>query len=198
VKPLNKERLEKYNIYDFASKLFRKYGKNIGCLHFDHVAFFVEYNPFLNGILNLNENSRSVKYENYGRYISYIINKENQNLLSKFQTLIPIVKCLNETFMKKSRFNYKFNNVYASKISIRDGKSIFDTNLVQAVNQHWADSLSPGSIRYNVPFTVAFVSHIRDELENFVNHQSYPFEFLRFDFEYYLFLLSIANQNKLL
>jgi hypothetical protein len=192
---MDQNHLKKYNIYDFASKLFRKYDKNVANLHFDHVIFFVDYDPLLNSILNLTINSTQVKYQNYGKFVDYYLKKENQKLLTSFQNLIPIVKCLNDTYMKKTRFNAKFNNMYASKMNMRDGKSIFNTDLVQSVNQHWANNRSPGSKGINVPIADGFVSHIRDDLHIFVYKQSYPFEFLQFDFEYYLFLLSVSNRN---
>ena len=195
IKLIDKSELKKYSIYDFAHSLFTKYSdRKIGSLKFEHVLFIEDHLNLTRDMLNFNRDKDNVfKIENNHNHIYYEINSENEILVEKFKQIIRMVECLNETYMKNGRFKYKWNNLYGTKIDSRDGKSIFNTDHVESINQHFAKQLKPGMKTFNVPISDGFVSHMRDHLTGFYKEQMYPFDYLQFDFEYYVFLLSISN-----
>jgi hypothetical protein len=196
VKLMDESKLKQYNIYDYIESLFKKYNNDeIGSLKFEHVVFIEDHQNLTRDLLNFHQEKESVFKFNYiNNYIDFKINAKNRILIQNFKQIIQLVKCLNETYMKNDRFNYKWNNLYATKIDIRDGKSIFKTDHVESFNQHFAKKLKPGVKIFNVPISDGFVSHMRDHLFGFFRGQTYSFDYLKFDFEYYLYLISISNK----
>ncbi len=100
----------------------------------------------------------------------------------------------------------KWFNPYAIRIRHQDGKSIFNTDLTEAYNQHWADrytNLYSGSDYYNnlykrkaLPLEDGFVSHFRDT-EIIAPNITIKLKDLIIDMEFFYYLINIRSDFKL-
>jgi hypothetical protein len=196
---LNNSQLIKYNIYDFTEKLFNKYGADTAYLHFHHVIFFDNTYKFSKDILTINDQIDRVfiytfSNNNEKKIIYKIVDQNDTIKINNYKNLIPIVNCLNETFMDSSKFD-KWNNLYASKMDFRSGKSIFKTNYTLLIDQHIGVEVKPSTLFHNVSLADGYVTHVRDNLNGFPDVLNFPFEFIIFDLEYYSFILSVSDKQ---
>jgi len=101
---------------------------------------------------------------------------------------------------------FKWFNPYAIRIKHHDGKSIFNTDLTEAYNQHWADRYTNsffGSYTYNnkyirkvLPLEDGFVSHFRDT-EIKAPNITIKLKDLIIDMEFFYYLIDIRGDFKL-
>jgi hypothetical protein len=84
-----------------------------------------------------------------------------------------------------------WNNVYATRMRNRDGKSIFNSEYTEAINQHFSSVLMPGTKKAYIPITDGYSSHYREITKNFYFNQHIPIKDFFIDLEYYLFLINL-------
>ena len=195
--------LTSYNIYDFVSRLAKQYHfKNVACFHFEHVVFFDNQMILVDKLLDIYNNANSykqgfIRYKIDYDYIDFSFKKLDTTFLNKFKNFNNIINCLNDTYMKTTNFDYKWNNVYACKMNMRRGKSIFNTDFTRSYYQHHSYNIEQNTRCIDVSINDGFVSHFRDNLDGFLLNQTYSFSVLKFDYEYYLFLLEISKTYKI-
>jgi hypothetical protein len=73
---------KKYDIYQFADHLFRKYGKKNAYIKFKQVVFFNDYQSLIQNIIKnitkrLDDRTRLLKYTYRKRSINYHIRQED-------------------------------------------------------------------------------------------------------------------------
>jgi len=191
----------KYSIYDFATRMFeihKDLKQPVGAIHLEHMLFVdTVSNRFLNQLskeFDNNETSRLVEFP-------YETKRLNLKVLAKefdpkyvYQSRL-LIKCLNKSMGDEDNLR-KWNRVYALWISVRHGKSIYNTNLSEFVNQHYAEMLSPGAKWIRIPLDQGFSSHFRDPVDNnFFLGQNYSLrDHFRIDLEYYHFLADHASR----
>ena len=141
----------------------------------------------------LNEQLKSDFVYQYNHQ-TIIYSLENNDLLVNFKKIIPIVNCLNEKYDNDKFDNDRFFNLYSTRMNFRLGKSIMKTDYVLTINQHLSNHILPGKLKLNVSIADGFTTHARDSFDGFPGILKYPFEYLIFDLEYYLFLLSISDK----
>lgn len=182
------------NMYDYTKRLQNKYGYNIAYFQFDHMLILQNFNDFINKLLHLKmKQYQSIKYEQNAKYIKFELKTvEDINILKKYQNITLEVNKLNRT-LYNNHFHSKWNNLYGFKMNIRDGKSIFVTDYVQSYNQHFAVHISSNKRGLSVPLIDGYVSHFRDDISGFIIDKTLPFNYLRFDLEYYLYFLNISR-----
>ena len=190
-----------YNIYDFADKLFNSYGKFItSSISFENVVFLPNNINFENFIVRLDENNNyptSISFQgNANKSLIYKINSYSQFTYSK--SLVEnskLYKCLKYRYkgvLNYSEIDDRFINGIASMINTREGKSIFNTDNTNGLNQHY-DSNKRLSIRRKVPLDIGYTCHFRDVIDGFINNQIYPIDYFLVDIEYILFLINLNS-----
>ena len=105
-----------------------------------------------------------------------------------------LYKCLKNTYeiLFSNSVDELWKNGIASLINTRSGKSIFNTDNTESLNQHFSSKSSLSIIR-NVPFNKGFAGHFREDILGFINNQEVPINYLLVDLEYFLFLVSINS-----
>ena len=98
-------------------------------------------------------------------------------------------KCL------KNGPTFDFNRIFAFVSDGRYGKSILNTTLVETINQHSSDAMSPGSQKREVSIEYGYSSHFRDNYKGFYMDKDYPVRYLFIDIEYYLIYLTIIHDK---
>ena len=188
------------NLYNYAMKLFEHYGvHNTASIRFEHALIVKEYDRINNFVFKMKPNVSKLIRFNYNR--SHLMNikyqlKENIDHLKKYKELKLIIDCLNQTEESSlNKLSKKWNNPYFIHLNMRDGKSIFNTNLTEIYNQHYAELPSNQLKQVKLPLDYGFLSHFRDNVGDFFLNQTYSFNNLIVDLEYYLFLISTSNKN---
>jgi hypothetical protein len=180
------------SIYDYSKRLFNKYGSKASCLLFDHVLFikinetFFESlkNAYISNPIKVTEKSnRNIffKVSEFDKdYVKYLLN------LTQFSTK----KCHN---INLTRFDPLWNNYFAARINNRDGKSIFNTQLTEGINQHFTSNSVQGAGVVRVPISDGYSSHYRESVKGFFYEQVQSISFFYIDIEYYMFLVNLSN-----
>lgn len=127
--------------------------------------------------------------------IKFQVSRTDQNYVSQLKSLQPVIDCLNKTINRNERMNILFNSLYATPITNRLGKSIYNTNLTEIYNQHNADTIAPDSISLDVPLEDGYVSHFRDYITGFFYNQEYPLNLFFVDLEFYGFLANLNQET---
>ena len=116
----------------------------------------------LENLLSFHSNQTLSKKAKQSIYIEKRINVTYDALdlehLNKIISLKNFSECLKKFAIGRFGYGNKWNEVWAV-FSPRDGKSIFNTRLVESYHQHFAEN-PPGCQK--IPLTKAFVSHFRD------------------------------------
>ena len=187
------------NLYNYAMKLFEHYGvHNTASIRFEHALIVKGYDRINDFVFKMKPNVSKLIRFNYNR--SHLMNikyqlKENIDHLKKYKELKLIIDCLNQTEESSlNKLSKKWNNPYFIHLNMRDGKSIFNTNLTEIYNQHYAELPSNRLKQVKLPLDYGFLSHFRDNVGDFFLNQTYSFNNLIVDLEYYLFLISTSNK----
>ena len=72
----------------------------------------------------------------------------------------------------------------------RDGKSIFNSEYTEAINQHFSSVIIPGTRKVNIPISDGYSSHFREITDNFFIDQHISITDFFIDIEYYMFLIN--------
>ena len=188
---LKKPQKKEYNIYDYAKRMFNKYGSKVGCLLFEHVLFLNVDQEFLNA-MKMNETSGQ-KYSltlthNASRSMFFDVIPQDSHYLSRLINVSKIFDCLK---MINTRFEPEWNKIFAVHINNRDGKSIFNTNYTEGINQHFSSVLTPGANVRRVNIEDGYSSHYREYVANFFFNQHIFINSLFTDLEYFMFFINL-------
>jgi len=184
-----------YDIYKYSTRLKKYFGPFVACYQFEHVLFLQNYEPFIQNIFKLNEIKKSLKipYELENRYLYYTMRPRHAKMISTIFDFQPLVRCLNQSITHNKNFSQMWNKIYASVMNMREGKSIFNSDLTESVHQHSASNTIGFSYCRTVPLEFGYVSHMRDLITGFFINQVYDFDFFIFDLEYYYFLFNLTK-----
>ena len=197
---INNFRKFNYNLYEFADELFSSYGKFFtACLSFENVIFFPN-NNFLDLFFDKLKSN-----QNYPKSINLKVSKDKSinfkiksiSDLKYSKTLhnhSQLYKCLKNRYeiLFSNSVDELWKNGIASLINTRSGKSIFNTDNTESLNQHYSTKGSLSIIR-TVPFNKGFTGHFREDISGFINNQEVPINYFLVDLEYFLFLVSINS-----
>jgi hypothetical protein len=187
-----------YNIYDYAKRLFKKYGSTASSLLFDHVLFINIDNDFMNSlrktmIANQNQSiikltdqpSRNMYFNVTGNDLKYV-----KYLLDLYQLYINLTKTSN-----LSRFDSLWNNIFATRVNTnnRNGKSIFNTQFTEGIHQHLTTVGVNGSKIARVSPNDGYSSHHRGSISSFFKEQYQSISYFYLDVEYYMFLSRLSK-----
>jgi hypothetical protein len=193
-----------YNIYDYADRLFSKYGKKkTSCISFENVMFLPNNKNLDTFLLNLYNNKKHlttiVLHGEENKTVQYKCDSKTKFSYSKtIYKYSNLYKCLKNKY--KSYINDtvdgNFNNAIASLMNMREGKSIFNTDNTEGINQHYASIEKSFTYRIKIPLKLGYASHFRESFNKFFYNQQYPIDFVLVDIEYYLFLInSFLKEN---
>ena len=200
----------KYNIYEYAKRLIKKYeDKNkqeqnierISSLHFMNIVFFRNNTQLIENIkTNMAKNVINfTHYENDDRYVNFWTNDQliTNNTIKYLTKLFPLIDCINRTNslfqINQTIFDYKWINFIGGKYR-NAGKSIHIGKRVSAISQHYTISSITGYFRYDVSIDDGYVNHMRRSYPRLEQKNSIDVNFLRFDFEYYSYISSLIFQ----
>ncbi|CAF0821566.1 unnamed protein product [Brachionus calyciflorus] len=179
-----------YNIIDYVKSLLKNYGSDVAYFHFPNVQYLVDFEQVKKQLLNINSDYL-INYETEFTKLKYHLNNvTDQIYLKSMRDLQPYLNCLNESISKNNFYLPRWNNVYASVINNREGKSIYLTNNTLSYNQHYAWITRPNTKGVRLPVDVAFVCHLRDHDISIVRDYSSNELFL--DLEYYRFIFDLT------
>ena len=148
---------------------------------------------------NLNNNKKYPKSISYNwnelnnKTINYLINSKKDLKYSKnLYNNSNLYKCLKNRYKNilKKTVEDNWNNAIASLANMRSGKSMFNTDNTETVNQHYT-SHSRYSIIRKVPLNLGFTGHFREDISGFIINQTYPINYFIVDIEYYLFIINL-------
>lgn len=190
-----------YNIYEYANRLFNYYGKNrLTSITFQNSIFIksnINIELFFNQLFNNKEKFfifLAKKFElkiSQNSSINFLMKNYHDYEYSKdVYKLYNYAKCLKVNSIKNFEKNFNLFISIVMNSNGREGKSIFNTDNTESINQHYASNKKFLTYRYILPVNRGFTSHFREKYDSFFNHQSIPINYLLIDIEYYLFLLS--------
>ncbi len=194
--------LNDYSLYDYVNQIIKIYNvKNYSSIYFEPILFFTDHNIFLHNVTNyqIKKNIDMFSYGVNDDFINYqIANKSNHVLLlNKFKFVTPLVKCLNSSYMIKTKFNNIWNNLYGVLNRKQMGKAIIITENTNAMGLHIPhSSVNNAKIRFDVPLSTGYLGHFRNNIDKFFHNQrDQTFSDFTIDYEYYVFLLKLSNSN---
>ncbi|CAF0873801.1 unnamed protein product [Brachionus calyciflorus] len=184
----------RYNIMDFIRKLNKKYGDNISYYLFENVLFLNKHDFLTKKFLNLTKDSTLIDYNFPPCHLKfkYDFNRDSK-WVDALRNIQHYVSCLNETIIKSNNLNYKLNNLIGSLVDNREGKSIFNTNYTESINQHFAWTITKDSKAIRVPIELGYVNHFRDT--DLAVDKTYNLTKVFYDIEYYNFLFNQIGNN---
>jgi hypothetical protein len=187
---LSKKRYKKkYNIYDYAKRLFNSFEFKVASLSFDHVLFINVTDEFIDSVFEIKNKKHTLSLKNNeGGSINFDIFSQDKDYLNYLLNSKNIFNCLKSELMGNWSL---WNNVYATRMRNRDGKSIFNSEYTEAINQHFSSVLMPGTKKAYIPITDGYSSHYREITKNFYFNQHIPIKDFFIDLEYYLFLINL-------
>lgn len=198
------------SLYEFVTDLIKELksansSRKIAALHFKHMLMFDNIpNEFLVDLFNtsLLNTSRRVLFDyNKMRFYFYIDPPYDAVPRSWFNETRQLAECLtNFTQTNTNGLSNKWNRVYGIWLDVRRGKSIYNTDYVDLINQHEVQHLNdPSAEVIDLPLDKGFVSHFREPIDGqFFLGQIYSFNnYFRADFEYSLFAAQMFSFKKI-
>jgi hypothetical protein len=200
-----------YNIYKYAKGLQREHGLNNAYFYFINHQLVSNSDDLYSEIKKaITEKRKFVDYNNTATSTYYRFSIPSQTDLQYLNQMTSIqghVECINKTYLSKlvnaKRLDAKYTRYFASlNFNNRQGKSIFDTQLAEGVDQHIAVRKKSFARFYQVQPSIAFSSHLssKDRSSQYMFFAKCPilYEYsiydLKIDLEYLYFLLSIADR----
>jgi hypothetical protein len=167
------------SIYDYADILFRKYGKSVTpSLFFAHVIFMPDFDT-----LQL----KKVFFSNRTCTLE-LVHDSNQTHFELFNAEFKKAKCISKEPLSIA---YNFKRLISGKLGHDDrGKSIFNTDLTEAINQHYVTNKKKwfGVSRIKVPLNLGYVSHMRENPERISCNEKMQIDSFFIDYEYFIFI----------
>lgn len=197
-----------YTLYNYVRDLIAEDAKNsssnpkIASLHFKHMLMFPRLpDQFVNDLLNvslLNE-KRTVMFDYFNMRVYFNVDPAYDSpLRAAFNRTRQLGECMSELIDKRrldgNNITVNWNRLYGIWMNLRCGKSVFNTDYVDLINQHELQHSSEPSARViDVPIEHGYVSHFRETIDiQFFLGQTYSFSSnFRVDFEYYRFAMRV-------
>lgn len=187
--------MKNYNIYEYASNLLNLYGSNVSAFHFEHVLFLDHMDEhFLQKIFSYQTTNRTkfrketFAYKNLAS-MNIVIQNKDMSLIQFIRDKKDLIDCLNRTIHGEGKLETFWNRVYGIHMNNRLGKSIFISNRTELVNQHIPIRANVIRRHLNVPLSLGFSSHFREDISGFMlTFDQIPFQLFYFDMEFYEFL----------
>ena len=178
--------ISNYSIYDYAKRLFNKYGSKASCLLFKHVLFItIDQKLFIESIKLKNETITLENNHNGLRHMFFNVSAENYKYLNYLLDAYKAYSCLNIT---NNKFTMEWNNPFGVVFDKRSGKSIFHTGNTEGVMQHFTYNSVHGTRIVDVPIIDGFTGHYRESIWFFFQNHYQSIENFFIDIEYYKFL----------
>jgi hypothetical protein len=192
--------LSSYDLYNYTLELMRtRANETVGSLHFEHMLFFdtIPENVSQN-LANNDVRKIQFEYKKDLRFYLSLNSVEDFSLANYFVNTKSLVECLNKTIRASGKVKNDekiWNRVYTVWMDRRKGKSIYNTNYTEFINQHFADLTSGNGVIFNVPVDRGYASHFRDDLNyQFFHSQTYKLsKHFRIDLEFYYFLAAFSK-----
>ena len=191
-----------YSIYDYAMKLTKVHGSNIGVFHFENVAFLTPpklVKFFEKSIFSLPLNTtfqKTITLEDHGHKTFLNISSRDIEIIKNLRDLNSLVKCFNRIILNGRKIQPIWNVPYALVMKRRAGKSLFNTNLTMTYNQHGIGNMMLDGKHFDISINEGYVGHFRQYLEVFFKNQVQPFSDFIFDIEFYQFLTYFETIKK--
>ncbi len=200
-----------YDIYKYAKGLQREHGTNNAYFYFtNHQLINNGDNLFAEINQAISAKKKSLDYNNSATntYYRYLIKTESDtHYLSQMIAIRSHIDCINATYFKSliraQRLDARYTRYFASlNYNNHPGKSIFDTQLTEGVDQHTAVKKKPFSRFYEVPPSIGYLSHFtnKDQSSQYMFFAKCPilYEYemhdLKIDLEYLYLLLSLIDR----
>jgi hypothetical protein len=186
-----------YSVYDYIQRLEQKHGK-ASYFRFEHYLVLVNYEYLIDQIVKTHEKKDGslpidVKYINGKDFqLSYVVHSSKDlAYLNKLKELTDLSKCIKQMYLNESRvqLTYSLKRDLAVLLDNRLGKSIFNTDLVEATNVHTASVIK--AQERIVPVEDGYVLHFRDT--DLGGIMSKPIQCLTLDAEYLFFIVRNAQ-----
>ena len=186
-----------YSIYDYAVKLTRKYGTDIGFFHFENVNFLTlpEVATQAKNFIYFNMIDKELLLrDNSGLQVILNFNSTYNKAINEMRKMYKIIQCFNRIILTSNKLDSIWNVPYAVLLNHRSGKSIFNTNLTLFYHQHGTDVrlLEPGAKQFSISIDEGYVVHFRSHFLNVFLDQRYPFSHFRLDIEFYQFIAYLS------
>lgn len=205
----------KFNLYDFAWKLFNEVGvKKVGVLRFLHAPVFyndlqVNIHAFINEIEEIllkytTQNQTNVQHsvklygtQNKDRVVTYTFEfPTHLDYIKKLIRNYKIIRCLENIDINSNQktindyLKNHFNRYVICFMPVRLGKSLLNTDYVEIINPHNADNFNQGDIiSFDVPFELGYATHFREIMYGFMNQEHYDITQIRIEPLYYFNLV---------
>jgi hypothetical protein len=186
-----------YNIFKFADDLFKKHSNRPSCIEFENVVFFsnddLHLLNFTSYLYNNSAISNELSIQSIDKKVSYVL--DSLDYIKTLKSKINLAFCLIKNSTINSSFDILWNRVFATLMNMRNGKSIFNTDNTEGINQHYTDiAKSNKNIHVKVPLNDAFCGHNREFINLFFNNQKYSIKHFVVDIEFLLFLLNFSEK----
>lgn len=193
---------ERYSLYDYVTDLIKRQTKKIAWLNFEHMLFFDQIPNEFFVQLDTALNSKSDKflklnYSNMIMQFKYEPSKDSQ-LAKSVLGANKAIKCLNSSSSSKNKLiDPKFNRIYTIWCSARRGKSVFNTDYVDFVNQHFGEQVTDkDAVEVRLPVDEGFVNHYRVPIDDQFFGLTWPFtQHFRVDLESFGFINSLLKDG---
>lgn len=185
---------QNYSIYNYAKKMFLKYGTSSSCLLFDHFIFTPLDSNFFENVAKFvisEESSRLLTLtEGTGKKSFLQATSSDTEYMKYMLKMYNIFKCLKTSYMNNTVFELYWNNAFTIRDNRREGKSIYNTDTTEGINQHFASNTLFGSKVVRIPNHEGISSHFREDVGQFFSEQKQSIRNIRLDIEYYYFLIN--------
>ncbi len=131
---------------DYMERLVEKYGRNVSHFRFENYLVLKEYSGALKKLENKDLSKVQVnttwetilKYETPDAALTLLRSKADLEYFDSLRQMANFTKCVNNKFMSPnaSLFRTKWLRLLASPVYVQPGKSIYNTDLVESLNQH--------------------------------------------------------------
>ena len=201
-----------YSIYEMARDLFAHYGHSKAYLKLSQVVFFNDPLKMIQSIvrryplgkyLTADGDVATIRVWLDNRYFTYVIKRKHQAYFDSFAAINRTITCLKKRMRRRQRrrrsLSEMFDYLLGTELVIgREGKSIYNTRYTEAYDAHEAKNTSDGRHAHaKVDVERAFVSHFRNDMSKYFDRSIYDFDNLKFDLDYYAFLLNLYSTHKL-
>ncbi len=173
--------MDSISLYNYTNNLFELFGKSkTASLYFEHVVFIPHdyFDPMSLTATNP-KNNKTIKFslDSNPMYARQILNYMEKS------------DCLSKHVLDTNIHANKFAHIHGIQILTNNGKSVYNTDLCDGINQHVVSNLvdkAKGEIR--VPTVLGYTSHLRENTNKYFTNQVMDINHLFIDFEYYMYL----------
>ena len=197
----SKKETQNYKIYDYARDLFTKYGRENAYIKFKQAISIHDPKAFIKLIVHKRPLRKHLKRVNshltvnlhrFEHIIEYMATREDHRFFDAFANINTTLHCLRER-LNSQQVSSAFKYMLSTDLIVgREGKSILNTDFVEAYDAHNAIILSAGSSKSKiVPYSDGFVTHFRDFIGKYFTHKFSSFSSIKVDLDYFSFLVNL-------